>query len=85
MRPDLADIRLAEYVFAPHYVEPLARRLATATPLLEARDPASATLATLAAGETFEVLEFAGTLAWGIAPAANVVGYLPAASLDGAS
>ncbi len=81
MRPDLADIRLAEYVFAPHYAAPLTRQLARTATLQAERDPASEALATLAPGDAFEVLEFAGTLAWGTAPAAKLVGYLPTAAL----
>ncbi|HEX8484692.1 hypothetical protein [Sphingomonas sp.] len=38
-------------------------------------------VALLATGDLFEVLEFAGALAWGIAPGAELVGYLPAAAL----
>lgn len=81
VRPDLADVRLAEYVFAPHYAAPLTRRVARPAALRLARDPTSETMATLAPGDTFEVLELAGDLAWGIAPAARLVGYLPAAAL----
>ncbi len=78
VRPDLADVRLAEYVFAPHYAAPITRRVAQSAALRIARDPASETLATLAPGDLFEVLELAGALAWGIAPDAKLVGYLPA-------
>ena len=81
VRGDLADIRLAEYVFAPHYVAPLTRELATTATLHVARDTASETLATLRPGDAFEVLEFAGGLAWGIAPAAKLVGYVSADAL----
>jgi hypothetical protein len=81
VRPDLADVRLAAYVFSPHYAAPLERTLATAASLRSARDPASEVLATLNAGEVFEVLEFAGSFAWGVAPAAGLVGYLPADAL----
>lgn len=84
MRPDLADVRLAEYVFAPHYAAPLVRTVAVATIMRSARDLASDVVATMAPGDLFEVLEFAGPLAWGIAPAERLVGYLPAAALTSA-
>ncbi len=57
------------------------RRVAATVALRSARDPASAVLATLDAGEPFEVLDLIGDAAWGIAPAHGLVGYLPAASL----
>lgn len=81
VRPDLADIRLAEYVFAPHYAAPLTRTLALEATLRAERALASQTLVILAPGDTFEVLEFAGDSAWGMAPAAGLVGYLPANAL----
>ncbi len=81
MRPDLADVRLADRVFAPHYAAPMPRRIIAATALRTARDPASPILATLNSGDLFEVLDLIGEAAWGIAPAQTLVGYLPAASL----
>ena len=84
MRGDLADVRLAEQVFAPHYAAPMPRRVATAVDLRVARDPGSPTLATLAAGDLFEVLDLIGEAAWGVAPALTLVGYIPAASLAAA-
>jgi hypothetical protein len=81
VRPDLADVRLAAYVFAPHYAAPIPRTLARPETLRAARDPSSVAVALLATGDLFEVLEFAGALAWGIAPGAELVGYLPAAAL----
>jgi hypothetical protein len=81
IRPDLADVRLAEHVFAPHYAAPLTRYVTYPAALREARDPQSVTVATLEPGDAFEVLELAGDLAWGIAPAPQLVGYLPADAL----
>ena len=81
VRPDLADIRLAEFVFAPHYAAPLTRHLAREATLQASRDSASEALTTLVPGDAFEVLEFAGSLAWGTAPAARLVGYLPVEAL----
>jgi hypothetical protein len=84
VRADLADVRLAAYVFAPHYAAPLARTIASPVALRAARDPASEVMADLMPGDAFEVLEFAGSLAWGIAPAEQLVGYLPADALTAA-
>ena len=84
VRSDLADVRLADQVFAPHYAAPMPRRIASSTDLRAARDPASPILATLAAGDLFEVLDLIGEAAWGVAPALTLVGYIPAASLAAA-
>jgi hypothetical protein len=82
VRPDLADVRLAEYVFAPHYAAPLPYRTHAPATLREGRPSGSTVLAELAAGETFEVLELAGGHAWGIAPRLGLVGYCDAELLE---
>lgn len=74
VRADLADIRLTGRVFAPHYAAPLICRLARPASLREA--PAGQTVAQLAPGDAFEVLELAGDHAWGRAPGPGLVGYL---------
>lgn len=81
MRPDLADVRLADRVFAPHYAAPMPRTLGTAIMLRTAPAADSETLTELSAGEVFEVLELAGNNAWGVAPAKGLVGYIDAAAL----
>jgi len=58
------------------------RTLASAVTLRAGPKPDSETLAELKAGDSFEVLEFAGGNAWGVAPGHNLVGYLPAATLE---
>ena len=78
VRRDLADIRLAEQVFAPHYAVPMPRLVAAETPLV---GEDSMTMATLAVGDVFEVLEFAGDRAWGIATGPQLVGYVTIAAL----
>ena len=82
VRPDLADVRLAEYVFAPHYAAPLPYRTHAPVTLREGRATNSAVLAELRSGETFEVLELAGGHAWGIAPHLGLVGYCDAGLLE---
>ena len=81
MRGDLADVRLADRVFAPHYAAPLPRTLMAPAELRVARPEDSEVLATLAAGDVFEMLELSAGLAWGVAPRAGLVGYIPEAAL----
>lgn len=81
MRRDLADVRLADRVFAPHYAAPMPRVLRAAAILRAAPAADSETLAELAAGDGFELLEIAGDRAWGVAPGPGLVGYVPAAAL----
>ena len=83
MRRDLADVRLAERVFAPHYAAPLPHVLASDTTLRTASVDGDS-LAELKAGDIFEVLELSGSHAWGVAPGAGLVGYIDAAVLGAA-
>ena len=78
VRPDLADVRLADRVFAPHYAAPVHRVIAQSATLRVSRDHASAVLATLEAGGRFELLDILGDDAWGIALGLDeaLVGYL---------
>ena len=81
VRRDLADVRLADRVFAPHYAAPLPRILVQDIALRAAPAADSEILVPLKAGDSFEVLEFAGGNAWGTAPGAGLVGYLDATAL----
>ena len=85
VRGDLADVRLAEYVFAPHYAAPVLRTLRQATCLRVARERTSEVMADLDAGTRFEVLEVAGGLAWGLAAEKGLAGYVDADLLDEAA
>jgi hypothetical protein len=82
VRPDLADVRLADRVFAPHYAAPVARVIARPTSLRAERASDGAVLATLSAGALFELLDIVGDDAWGIATAETLVGYVDVAALD---
>ncbi|WP_338152264.1 SH3 domain-containing protein [Sphingomonas turrisvirgatae] len=77
-RRDLADVRLADRVFAPHYAAPVDYVLAAPAPLLESRGTDAAPLAQLDTGDRFEVLELSAGIAWGRAPALGLVGYVAA-------
>jgi hypothetical protein len=81
VRGDLADLRLADRVFAPHYAAPMAVILANDVILREAASMDAAEVARLSAGDTFEVLELAGSNAWGLAPAQGLVGYILASAI----
>ena len=82
VRPDIADVRLADRVFAPHYVAAMPRTLAADAPLRAARRGDAEVLATLARGARFDLLDVTGGQAWGIAVESGLVGYLDAAALD---
>lgn len=82
MRPDIADIRLADQVFAPHYAAAMRRTLAVAARLRADRGDDAETLATLSAGDAFDLLDVTGAAAWGIAPDSGLVGYLDADALN---
>lgn len=81
VRPDLADIRLAEHVFAPHYAAPMPMTVVRAATLRLAPDNDAELLCTLAPGELVEVLDLNGAHAWGIAPDHGFVGYVERAAL----
>lgn len=82
MRRDLADIRLADRVFAPHYASCVQRVVIAPTRLREGADQESTVLSDLATGDVFEVLEFVKGRAWGRAPGPGLVGYVDAAALS---
>jgi hypothetical protein len=82
VRRDIADIRLAEQVFAPHYAVPMPAVLNRAAPLRLAREPDSEVVAALQPGDVFEILEIAGVSGWGIAVGPGLVGYLDRDALD---
>jgi hypothetical protein len=81
VRRDLADVRLADRVFAPHYAAPVRHLLATPAELRSGPDGGADTLAVLDAGAPFEVLEVSAGFAWGLAPDQALAGYLDADAL----
>jgi hypothetical protein len=83
VRGDLAHIRLAGRYFVPHYVLPLSYRvLASGATLVAAGRDGAAVLAVLEGGTVFEVLDIAGSWAWGQVGSDGLVGYLAVAMLD---
>ena len=80
VRSDLADIRLAGRVFAPHFAAPMRTQIERAAALRAGRADGE-WLAELAPGEAFEVLDFSGDHAWGRSPSRALVGYVDRAAL----
>lgn len=81
VRRDLADVRLADRVFAPHYAAPVMMVVARETNLRLSRDIESEVLTALALDAVFEAFELAGGNAWGKAPGCGLVGYLDESAL----
>jgi NlpC/P60 family protein/dipeptidyl peptidase-like protein len=81
-RPDLADRRLEGLVRAARYAEarPMTCAVASA-PIRQAAEPGAVQEDQLLYGETFDVLESAGDLAWGQARRDGYVGYVPLSAL----
>jgi len=74
VRRDLADIRLADRVFAPHYAVPTRRVVGTVSPITETPD--GNILSQVLPGEPFDVLEFTSTHGWGRSPIDGTVGFV---------
>jgi hypothetical protein len=81
VRRDLADIRLAESVFAPHYAAP--RAMVALREVIVRAGPSrdDDVIGSLGEGDSFETLELAGGNAWGKAPRLDLVGYVDADAL----
>ncbi|MBO9574532.1 MAG: C40 family peptidase [Sphingobium sp.] len=82
IRPDLADVALANLYFAPHYAAPVPRVvIAPSVPLRAAPGAAATAVSELLHGETFNMLDARGGWAWGYCGHDHYVGYLPVAAL----
>ncbi|WP_374130518.1 SH3 domain-containing protein [Sphingomonas sp. 28-62-20] len=82
VRADLADVRLADHVFAPHYAAPMAMTVKRPGFLRATSDKNGETLAEIMPGAVFEALDFAGDSAWGIAVDLGLVGYVDRNMID---
>ncbi|MFV0625352.1 NlpC/P60 family protein [Sphingomonas sp. ac-8] len=78
VRRDLADIRLAERVFAPHYALSQPRTAGRNTPVLARAGEPETVLSEVLAGESFDVLEVSGDYLWGVSPIDGSVGFVAA-------
>ena len=77
LRGDLAHIGLAGQYFVPHYAVPQPRTvLPGGAPLRASTDEDSEELCTLTEGDSFEVLDVAGSWAWGCLSLEGPVGYI---------
>ena len=83
VRGDLAHVRYAGQVFVSHYAVPMPRTVGAAGATLRTagREEAEA-IGTLAAGETFNLLDKAGGWGWGQQGEDGLVGYLPLTALE---
>lgn len=84
MRGDLADVRLAERVFAPHYAAFVLRSAVKAAPILASTKAGGAVLSEILPGDGFEVLELASEYAWGKSQADGTVGFVTVTALEDA-
>ncbi len=86
MRRDVADISLADRVFAPHYARPLDQGcMAANVAIRSAPSENAAAVSELLRGEIFAVVDCSGAWAWGYGRHDNYVGYVPVAALGAAT
>lgn len=77
MRKDIADVALADRVFAPHYARPLIHGCtAAATPMRAAPGHGATAVSELLKGEGFAVVDSSGDWAWGYSLHDGYVGYV---------
>jgi hypothetical protein len=82
IRGDLADIKLAGKLFAPHYAVPMIRTgIAPVTEIHAEPHAISQPVSSLMHGEEFAVLDIAGEWAWGYCLHDAYLGYLRVAEL----
>jgi NlpC/P60 family/Bacterial dipeptidyl-peptidase Sh3 domain len=82
IRGDLADIKLAGKLFAPHYAVPMLRTgIAPVTEIHAEPHASSMPVSALMHGEEFAVLDIAGDWAWGYCLHDDYLGYLRVAEL----
>ncbi len=82
IRGDLADIKLAGKLFAPHYAVPMVRTgIAPVTEIHAEPHATSMPVSALMHGEEFAVLDIAGDWAWGYCLHDDYLGYLRVAEL----
>jgi NlpC/P60 family/Bacterial dipeptidyl-peptidase Sh3 domain len=83
IRGDLADIKLAGKLFAPHYAVPMIRSCIVPSAMMhEQADGESTGISELIYGEDFAVLDVAGIWAWGYTVHDDYLGYVALAALS---
>lgn len=78
VRGDLADLDLADQIFAPHYARARRYRANAEAVIRAAPDNASEPRGSLAPGDPFHVLDLSGGWLWGRGEQEGSVGYVPA-------
>jgi hypothetical protein len=76
VRDDLADVELADRVFAPHYAQAMAYRVVTAAKVHLKADNAAIVVDTLAVGSTLDLFDLSA--GWGWVRTGKGIGYIPA-------
>ncbi len=79
VRDDLADVELADRVFAPHYARAMARVVTRAADLLAKPKAGADVVGQITEGETVDLFDVSGGWAW--VRAAQGPGYVPADAL----
>ena len=64
LRDDLADVELADRVFAPHYARATAYRVMTVASVYQKPDPDAEILEKLSVGATVDLFDINGGWAW---------------------
>lgn len=82
VRRDLAELSLADTVFAQHYAVPLAMNANREVPIHALPRADSDVVATLAIDQNFNVLDIGKEWAWGRGDAQGTVGYVAADALN---
>lgn len=82
VRRDLAEVAVADRVFAQHYVEPLTAKLRTATDIHARPSSDSEIIASLSDGDAFHLIDLGHEWAWGRGEALWTTGYVAATALD---
>ena len=82
VRRDLAEIAVADRIFAQHYVEPMAVKLRAVATVYARPDTNSDPVTTLAAGDAFHLIDLGHEWAWGRGDALGTIGYVAASALD---
>lgn len=82
VRRDLAEIAVADRIFAQHYVEPMAVKLCAVATVYARPDTNSDPVTTLAAGDAFHLIDLGHEWAWGRGDALGTIGYVAASALD---
>lgn len=80
-RGDLADIRLADRLFAPHYAAAVSRTAIARAPIRAALAKGALPLSEILPGEDFDILELSHGQAWGVSVVDGAVGFVDIAAL----